>query len=268
MSNKITFVFVILSILIACTEKPTEPAQRYATNMPGELFFGPYNSDNPYDSVGIQHNICVNYALSCMQSTDTTKELCLASIRSALINYGVNHTSLSRSALEVIYDSSYALVIRTRYSQPSELNSDPGIWNPSEHAFIRRLSVILTSSLSFDIVRDSIAVVEGEILSSSNRSRRILEFVSILKHSCYYWNASASGLSKQSFSKYTNCQEEYIYPDIVRVADDIGYKYGIEIGDNDFCLAKELACMSSTVAAIMYYSGSEYPIHITVFLGL
>ncbi len=261
---------ILLAIIAGCDASP-ESNIRTNSRMLGSsqlpTVYVPYNTDNPYDSIGVMHNDAIIYALCQLSSSDSTTALCVARTKLGMVDWMTTHLPFSAVTVGAAFDSAGIDAANINLIPINNLlNSySLSVYAAGECDYINRIIQVAAMSASVDEKRDSILAIEYDVVHGVNPTPDILCTISIAKYSLYLWTHAFASYCKTSRAwMYAKPAEYLMMPYIIHIADVVGYIEGsIEAARQGLsgCERNEYIGMykteTSANAYCMYYEGAD-----------
>jgi hypothetical protein len=156
---------------------------------------GPLNTENPYDSVGIIHNLKCEYISGYVTASDSTIEQIWSKVIDGFISYTISSGGTEEYAYEVLETArEYLINLPAGYSPVSSLVNCATTQNISveEAEFISRIGVAFSEAADSTSLINALLSVETDMNGSSWEAQQDVgrAVMSIAKHSSFFWNAT------------------------------------------------------------------------------
>jgi len=186
---------VIILLLSACDhrsdEAPTLPSSYLAMRHSSPVH-APYHDANPFDSIGIRHNQCVQYFVASAKPWDTLDvSRLLGSCRTSARDWAVAQLGVSQEQSLGLVRAAFAMGIdSTARRRLAAYESERA--TSREKMYLRRLGDILCAEDRFEDTERLLAALERDILAEhwpEGDSTEVLPrmAISIARHSHAYW---------------------------------------------------------------------------------
>lgn len=192
MKNKIILVSTILTILslnilfISCNEDNDV----YDKNtIQKKAIVSPNNTNNPYDSIGANHNFHLNNIFSFLYDQYTNPNI----IHTDTILLITNNYLLSKYNHTITNEIFNTKIYRCETNQELANKMNAFGFSPKASTYVFALldTIELISSNSYKNYKNIICYTENNIINDVDINERdkaiLLSFTSVLRHSIYYW---------------------------------------------------------------------------------
>ncbi|MCB2205276.1 hypothetical protein KQI65_11045 [bacterium] len=195
LAQSITILLVAGTLLCSCgessNEAPTLPSS-YLAMRKSDLVHAPYHRSNPFDSVGIQHNMLVHHFISSTVPWDTLEmSHMLGRCQSSAAEWGNKMLGYSREQSLGLVQSAFALGIDSTARLRLAAYDSPLATSRERH-YLRRIGEIFCEQTRFEETQRQLDNLEREILAEQwpegNETEVLARMaISIARHSYAYW---------------------------------------------------------------------------------
>ncbi|MDX9759624.1 MAG: hypothetical protein RBU27_10730 [Bacteroidota bacterium] len=205
-------LILALALLTGCESTPNDadaPLLAMAVPVERTVPYGPVNTDNPYEHIGLRHNEAVHAVILAAQPWDTLSIPTMnARIQKAIPEWAERAMKVPYECARAHVKTAFAMKIDTSARRLLATFDAPG-YTTRERDYLRRIGTLLRDAASFAELESGLLHIERDILAEAwptdagtEAAARIA--ISIAKHSLAYWKmvfATAAGVRPSDLAK-------------------------------------------------------------------